>query len=107
MLTEAQIEIVDETGHVEDRVRIVGTGEVALATKDRECQDFIDACTQELRSFAVETTLIFDEVVLYDSSAIDRPPRLVAEFVNGKVASRSKSLPGWCVSGTVRGLIMK
>lgn len=35
MLTEAQIEIVDETGHVEDRVRIVGTGEIALATKDR------------------------------------------------------------------------
>ena len=35
MLTEAQIEIVDEAGHVEDRVRIVGTGEVALATKDR------------------------------------------------------------------------
>ena len=32
MLTEAQIEIVDETGNVEDRVRIVGTGEVALAT---------------------------------------------------------------------------
>jgi hypothetical protein len=32
MLTEAEIEIVDETGHVEDRVRIVGTGEVALAT---------------------------------------------------------------------------
>jgi hypothetical protein len=33
MLTEARIEIVDETGWVEDRVRIVGTGEVALATK--------------------------------------------------------------------------
>jgi hypothetical protein len=33
MLTEAQIEIVDDAGHVEDRVRIVGTGEVALATK--------------------------------------------------------------------------
>lgn len=33
MLTEAQIEIVDETGRVEDRVRIVGTGEVSLATK--------------------------------------------------------------------------
>jgi hypothetical protein len=33
MLTEAQIEIVDEAGHVEDRVRIVGTGEVALATR--------------------------------------------------------------------------
>ena len=32
MLTEAQIEIVDESGVVEDRVRIVGTGEVALAT---------------------------------------------------------------------------
>lgn len=32
MLTEAQIEIVDDAGHVEDRVRIVGTGEVALAT---------------------------------------------------------------------------
>jgi hypothetical protein len=35
MLTEAQIEIVDEAGHVEDRVRIVGAGEIALATKDR------------------------------------------------------------------------
>jgi hypothetical protein len=33
MLTEAQIEIVDDAGQVEDRVRIVGTGEVALATK--------------------------------------------------------------------------
>ena len=33
MLTEAQIEIVDDTGRVEDRVRIVGSGEVALATK--------------------------------------------------------------------------
>lgn len=32
MLTEAQIEIVDEAGVVEDRVRIVGNGEVALAT---------------------------------------------------------------------------
>jgi hypothetical protein len=35
MLTEAQIEVVDDDGNVEDRVRIVGTGEVALATKDR------------------------------------------------------------------------
>jgi hypothetical protein len=33
MLTEARIEIVDDTGQVEERVRIVGTGEVALATK--------------------------------------------------------------------------
>jgi hypothetical protein len=33
MLTEAQIEIVDDSGQVEDRVRIVGNGEVALATK--------------------------------------------------------------------------
>lgn len=32
MLTEAEIEILDESGHVEDRVRIVGSGEVALAT---------------------------------------------------------------------------
>lgn len=32
VLTKAQIEIVDDAGHVEDRVRIVGTGEVALAT---------------------------------------------------------------------------
>ena len=33
MLTEAQIELVDDAGNVEDRVRIVGTGEVALATR--------------------------------------------------------------------------
>ena len=33
MLTEAQIEIVDDEGRVEDRVRIVGSGEVALSTK--------------------------------------------------------------------------
>jgi hypothetical protein len=33
VLTEAQIEIVNESGRVEDRVRIVGTGEVALATR--------------------------------------------------------------------------
>lgn len=32
MLTEAEIEILDESGHIEDRVRIVGSGEVALAT---------------------------------------------------------------------------
>jgi hypothetical protein len=35
VLTEAQIEIVDEAGRVEDRVRIVGAGEVALATQGR------------------------------------------------------------------------
>jgi hypothetical protein len=33
MLTEARIEIVDDTGQIEDRVRIVGTGEIVLATK--------------------------------------------------------------------------
>lgn len=33
MLTEAQIEIVNDAGQVEDRVRIVGTGQVALATR--------------------------------------------------------------------------
>ena len=33
MLTEAQIELLDEAGHVEDRVRIVGAGEVTLATR--------------------------------------------------------------------------
>ena len=37
MLTEAQIEIVDDAGRVEDRVRIVGTGEVALATRGESC----------------------------------------------------------------------
>lgn len=35
MLTEARIEIVDLTGHVEDRVSIIGKGEVGLSTKGR------------------------------------------------------------------------
>ena len=35
MLTEAHIEIVDDAGEIEDRVSIVGAGEVGLATKDR------------------------------------------------------------------------
>ena len=132
----------------------------------KECQDFIDTCTRELRSFAVETTLRtdiaiqqakraktagfrlemlfvatddvdenvlrvarrghsgghsapeprireiyqlslanlpdaiqgFDEVVLFDSSVIDQLPRLIAEFVDGKVASVNKPLPRWCES---------
>lgn len=41
---------------------------------------------------------VFDEVVLYDTSAFDEPPRFVARFVNGKVTSRSPSLPAWCAS---------
>lgn len=35
MLTEAHIEIVDDAGEIEDRVSIVGAGEVGLATKGR------------------------------------------------------------------------
>ena len=38
VLTEAQIEIVDPAGIVEDRVNIVGGGEVGLSTRDRKCE---------------------------------------------------------------------
>lgn len=137
----------------------------------RECQDFIDACTRELRSFAVETTLrtniaiqqarrakaagfrlvfvfiatdsvdenvarvarrghlgghsapearlreiyqlslanlpvaiqVFDEVFLYDSSALDRAPSRVAKVVNGRVVWRTPPLPRWC-EAALRGL---
>ena len=142
------------------------------ARAQRECQEFIEACTRDLRSFAVETTLrtdiaiqqakrakaagfqlkmafvatnnvdenilrvarrgvngghsapeqrlreiyqlslenlpgaiqVFDEVSLYDSSVFDQPPRLVAQFLNGKVVSRSTPLPRWCLSGALRAL---
>ena len=138
----------------------------------RECQELIEACTRDLRSFAVETTLrtdisiqqakrakaagfrlemvfvatdnvdenvlrvarrgihgghsapeprlreiyrrslenlpgairIFDEVALYDSSAFEQAPRLVARFLNGKVVSQSGPLPPWCLSGALREL---
>jgi predicted ABC-type ATPase len=143
------------------------------AQAQQECQNFIEACTRDLRSFAVETTLrtdiaiqqakrakatgfrlemlfvatddvdenvlrvarrghcgghsapesrireiyqlslvnlsdaiqVFDEVALYDSSVIDEPPRLVAEFVNAKVKSPNEPLPRWCESVVRRGLI--
>jgi len=35
MLTEAHIEIIDDAGEIEDRVSIVGAGEVGLATQGR------------------------------------------------------------------------
>jgi predicted ABC-type ATPase len=48
---------------------------------------------------------VFDEVVLHDSSATGQLPRLIAQFVNGKVALRSTPLPRWCLSGALRALI--
>lgn len=137
------------------------------AQAQQECRDFVEACTRELQSFAIETTLrtdiaiqqakrakaagfrlemvfvatddvnenilrvarrgadgghsapisrireiyemslanlpeairIFDQVLLYDSSAFDKPPRLVARLVGGKLAWRSDLLPRWCTSG--------
>jgi predicted ABC-type ATPase len=139
----------------------------------QECQDFIESCTRDLRSFAVETTLrtdiaiqqamrarsagfriemvfvatddvdenvlrvarraldgghsapasrireiyalslanlpdairIFDEVILYDSTAFAQLPRLVARFVNGRLATRSPELPRWCTAGSLHELV--
>jgi predicted ABC-type ATPase len=140
------------------------------AQAQKECQDFVEACTGALRSFAVETTLrtdiaiqqakrarvagfrlemvfvatdhvdenvrrvagrgldgghsapaskireiyqrslanlpgaieVFDEVTLYDSSVFGERPRLVAEVVNGKVASLTGPLPAWCAAALGR-----
>lgn len=45
VLAEAQIEIVDDGGEIEDRVRIVGAGEVGLATTGRcEFQTVLPEC---------------------------------------------------------------
>lgn len=141
----------------------------------QECRDFVEACTRELRSFAVETTLrtniaiqqaghaktagfrlemvfvatnnveenilrvarrgsegghsapasrlreiyemslanlpeaiqVFDQVLLYDSSAFDQPPRLVARLVGGKLVLRSGSLPRWCSAGVIGSFFEK
>lgn len=51
-----------------------------------------------------EAIRAFDEVFLYDSSAFDQPPRLVARFLNGQVASRGTPLPRWCLAGALREL---
>lgn len=147
-------------GHIPPEIR---------AQAQRECQDFIETCIRELRSFAVETTLrtdiaiqqarhakaagfriemvfiatdnveeniarvarrglvgghsapasrireiyemsltnlpdaiqVFDEVLLYDSSAFGEHPRLIARFAGGKLVLRSASLPRWCTAGAL------
>jgi hypothetical protein len=48
-----------------------------------------------------EAIQVFDQVLLYDSSAFDQRPRLVARLVGGKLISRSAALPRWCTSGAV------
>src|SRR5262245_8275854 len=90
VLTEAQIEIVDDAGHVEDRVRIVGTGEIALTTKDgprlqmaSDAPADVDAVIR-LRDGAVtiearkDQALRVDDAYLPMASPRDVPRRLIA-----------------------------
>lgn len=41
---------------------------------------------------------LFDEVLLFDSSAFDEVPRLIARYERGIPVARNPPLPAWCVA---------
>jgi hypothetical protein len=99
MLTEAQIEIVDDAGNVEDRVRIVGTGEVALATTDRawlqltpEDPADVDAIIA-LRGGSVTIEAKKDQALRVDDEFLPRAtPRDVPQGLTALIAAVRRTL---------------
>jgi predicted ABC-type ATPase len=43
-----------------------------------------------------EAVVLFDEVVLYDSTKFNAAPELVAKFAGGVLVHRAETLPHWC-----------
>src|SRR5689334_15199975 len=84
MLAEAQVEIVDDADEVSDRVRIVGSGEIGLATKGR--------CELQVVSSEGGRAQPDMVIVLRDGAAfveVKAPGKL---HVNGKELGRAERL---------------